>query len=151
MPVPTLVAFVFCLGSAFVAQALEAPVSAQQTAGALLDALQANDLAAAESHCLDPATFAALSRRPQPADEMHARQRGFLRQLAREFQLGVRLERLELKDVLLLPAGVKTRREVVMAVFHLGLVVPDGDPARPAVTPLLFIQADGGWKFFARD
>ncbi len=142
------VAVVFWCSSAV---AVEAPVSVQQTAIALLDALQGQDQATAEKLTIDFEAWKAISKRALDPDRHRARHRDFLRQLAAEFRRGIQVEQLELKDVLVLPAGIKTRREVVMAVFHLALRIPGRDAGKPVVVPLLFLQVDGSWKLSVRD
>ena len=133
------------------AQAGSQPVSAQQAALAWLDAVKAGDLKTADAGCVGYAAWKALSKRALDRDEHEARHRGFVRGLSRELSRGASVEALELKDVLVLPAGVKRHRAVTMAVFHLALSFPGRKANKPVQVPLLFLQVDGGWFLMVRD
>ncbi len=126
------------------------PVSAQQEALALLDALRAGELERAQQRLVDFAAWQRISKRALDPAAHRRRHRAFLRQLAGAFAQGAVVERLELADVLLLPAGPKRKRAVAMAVFHLALRLPDRPADEPLLVPLLWLQLDGSWRLMVR-
>ncbi len=125
-------------------------VSVQQEALALLDALRAGDLERASQRLVDFAAWQRISERALEPEAHRRRHRAFLRRLAGAFAKGAAVERLELADVLLLPAGPKRKRAVVMAVFHLALRLPGRPADEPLLLPLLWLQLDGGWRLMLR-
>lgn len=126
------------------------PVSVQQEALALLDALRAGELERAAQRLVDFVAWQRISKRALDPAAHRRRHRALLRQLAGAFAQGAAVERLELADVLLLPAGPKRKRAVVMAVFHLALRLPGRPADEPLLVPLLWLQLDGGWRLMVR-
>lgn len=127
------------------------PVSAQQAALAWLDAVEAGDLATADKGCVGFAAWKAISKRALDPESHRARHRGFVRGLHRQLTRGATVAGLVLEDVLILPAGIKRHRSVVMAVFHLGLRFPKSPPGKTVPVPLLFLRIDDGWFLMVRD
>lgn len=124
-------------------------VSVQQKALKLLDLLQQQQIPKALQLAVSYPEWRSFSKRGLHAQQHKQKLTDFFESLAREFQRGRRVEQLELKDVLIFPAGGKRSRSLVMAVFHAGLSSPERSH-KPFVLPLLFVEVSGEWKFMVR-
>ncbi|MBN2496540.1 MAG: hypothetical protein JXR96_18245 [Deltaproteobacteria bacterium] len=134
---------------AWAASGFEKPESVQQAALAMMDALKAGEQAQARELALDFAEWQSISLRGLDEQAHERKLARFLGTLAAWFKQGVVLERLDLKDVLILPRGRKTRRAVHMAVFHAELRGPG--KGGEEIVPLLFVEVGGRWKLMLRD
>jgi hypothetical protein len=134
---------------AMAAHAAEEPVSARKTMLTLAGHLRAGEVEVAREMALTAAEFAQISRRPVDSKEYQKRLAGFLSAVSRELKAGVELDEVVCADALILPAGVKIKREVVMAVVHVTFRLP-GKPAGSSPMAFLFIRHGGQWKLFLR-
>lgn len=139
------VAFLLLSGNVFA----ESPVSVLQTMNQMIDKLAAGDVQGAEQHALNYAEFASISKRKIEKSDYQKNLEGFFKMISGELRAGVKLERVGHIDVLILPAGEKTRCEVVMAVVHAVFRLKSKEKESDPVT-FLFIAHGGQWKFFLR-
>lgn len=129
------------------------PVSARQTMLRLIDALTRKDIPAARKMALTYEEFAALSVKKPDRQDYLERLEGFFQGISRELSATVELKEAGCADMLILPPGVKTRKELVMAVIHATFQVKDRPTKpgeQPSPIPFLFISQGGQWKFFLR-
>jgi hypothetical protein len=127
----------------------ENPVSVLQTMNKMMDKLSAGDVEGARRHALSYEEFASISRRKMEKKEYQDNLDGFLKMIAGELRAGVKLERIGHADALILPAGEKTRGEVVMAVVHATFRLKEKQTESDPIV-FLFIAHGGQWKFFLR-
>lgn len=127
----------------------ESPVSVLQTMNQMMAKLSAGDVAGARRHALSHAEFTAISKRKIEKSDYQKNLEGFFKMISGELKAGVKLERIGHIDALILPAGEKIRREVVMAVVHATFRLKDKKKESDPIT-FLFIAHQGQWKFFLR-
>jgi hypothetical protein len=127
----------------------QAPVSARQTMLELIDALTKHDIAAARRMSLSYEEYAALSVRKPDKEDFQERVEGFFQGISRELSTTVELKEAGCADMLIVPPGKKTRRELVMAIIHATFQVK-GKPSKGSPIPFVFISQGGKWKFFLR-
>ena len=126
------------------------PVSVLQTMNKMMDKLAKGDVEGARQHTFSYAEFASVSKRKIEKAQYQANLEGFLKMISSELKAGVKLERIGHIDVLILPAGEKTRREVIMAVVHATFRLKSKEKESDPIT-FLFIAHQGRWKFFLRN
>lgn len=124
-------------------------MSVLQTMDKMMDRLTAGDVAGARQHALSYEEFASVSRRKIERKDYQGNLEGFLKMISRELKAGAKLGRIGHIDALILPAGEKTRREVVMAVVHATFRLKGKQKESDPIT-FLFICHGGKWKFFLR-
>ncbi len=143
----------FVLGSVFFMAApgwgLEKPESVQQTAKAFFSDLRQGQVDKAKVHGLSYAEWAAMSKRGLEQKIFERKQSQFVKELGAVLSRGGKLSTVELKDVLVLPAGEKLKRAVTMAIFHGKLFMPGRDK-RGQTLVFCFLQVDGRWRFWHR-
>jgi hypothetical protein len=127
----------------------ESPVSVLQTMNKMMDRLSTGDVVGARRHALSYEEFASISRRKIEKKDYQGNLEGFLKMISRELKAGTKLERIGHIDALILPAGEKTRREIVMAVVHAVFRLKGKQRESDPIT-FLFISHGGKWKFFLR-
>ncbi len=137
-------------GQAQQAPAVNEPVSAQRAALHLLGLLRAGKIKQAANAYVGFDSWRSISKRALDPAEHRNRHMAFLQSLMREFRHGMKVDKLELKDVLVLKKGRKLRKDVVMAVFHLHLAMPSVHGDKKFVMPMLFLQLDRDWKLMVR-
>jgi hypothetical protein len=140
------VAFLMLLGNVRAGSA----VSVLQTMHKMLDQLAKGNLEGAKKYALSHAEFTSISKRKIDKKEYQGHLEGFMRMISRELQAGVKLERIGHTDVVILPKGEKTRREVVMAVIHATFKIK-GKLGETEPITFLFVSHGGKWKFFLRN
>jgi hypothetical protein len=150
MRVGSILLVLICLPLAVQAGASRKPESVQQVAVGFLDAIQKQDLGSADAACVGFGAWKSVSKRGLDPAQHRQRHKAFIAGLASEFSRGATIERLELQDVLLMPAGRKIKRDVVLAVFHLSLRLSDKSRKEPVIVPMNFLLVDGAWKFWVR-
>ncbi len=127
----------------------EHPVSARQTMYRLVKLLARQDLDQAKNLTVSADDYASFSTRPVDRKDYQARLDGFLALIARELAGGVEFTGAEAADALILPAGRKTKREMVMAVIRAGFSL-HGKPLPGQPMSFFFVNLDGSWKMFLR-
>ncbi len=127
----------------------ETAVSVLQTMNKMIDKLSKGDLEGARRHALSYSEFESISKRKIEKGVYRRNLEGFFKMISNELRAGVKLERIGHIDVLILPAGDKTRREVIMAVVHAVFRLKSKEKESDPVT-FLFIAHRGQWKFFLR-
>jgi len=127
----------------------ESPVSVLQTMNKIMDRLAAGDVQGAKQHALSYEEFVSVSKRKIAKKDFQGNLEGFLKMISGELKAGVKLQRIGHIDVLILPAGEKTKSEVVMAVVHATFRLKGKQKESDPVT-FLFIAHGGQWKFFLR-
>jgi hypothetical protein len=125
------------------------PVSVLQTMNKMMDMLSKGDLEGARRHALSYSEFESISKRKIEKDVYRQNLEGFFKMISNELRAGVKLERIGHIDVLILPSGEKTRREVIMAVVQAAFRLQGKEKESDPVT-FLFIAHGGQWKFFLR-
>ncbi len=128
---------------------LEKPESVQQTAQAFFEALRQGQVDKAGVHGLSYAEWAAMSKRGLEQKTFERKQAQFLKELGTVLSRGGKISEVVLKDVLVLPAGEKLKRNVTMAIFHGTLFMPGRDK-RGQTLVFCFLQVDGRWRFWHR-
>jgi|GEM_PF-2641636 len=127
----------------------ETAVSVLQSMNKMIDKLQKGDLAGAKQDALTWEEFDSISKRKIEKAAYRDNLEGFFKMIASELKAGVKLQRIGHIDVLILPAGEKTKQEVIMAVVHATFRLPQKEKESDPVT-FLFIAHSGQWKFFLR-
>ena len=127
----------------------ETAVSVLQSMSKMIDQLSKGDLAGAKQHALTWEEFDSISKRKIEKADYQENLDGFFKMIASELKAGVKLERVGHIDVLILPAGEKTKKEVIMAVVHATFRLPKKEKESDPMT-FLFIAHSGQWKFFLR-
>jgi hypothetical protein len=127
----------------------ETAVSVLQSMNKMIDKLEKGDVEGAKQDALSWAEFDSISKRKIEKASYQSNLEGFFKMLASELKAGIKLERVGHIDVLILPEGEKTKREVVMAVVHATFRLPGKEKESDPIT-FLFIAHKGQWKFFLR-
>ena len=127
----------------------ESPVSVLQSMNRMMDKLSKGDVEGAKKHSLSYAEFTSISKRKIEKANYQGNLEGFLKMISGELKAGVKLERIGHIDVLIMPAGEKTKSEVVMAVVHATFRLKGKERESDPIT-FLFIAHQGQWKFFLR-
>lgn len=127
----------------------ERPISARQTMYRLIKLLTSQDLAKAKKLTVSADDYASFSTRPVDRKDYQMRLDGFLAHMARELAGGVEFTGAEAADALILPAGRKTRREMVMTVIRATFSLHGKQlPGQPM--SFFFVNLHGSWKMFLR-
>ena len=142
-----MLAFMICMAAP--CKGLSKPESVQQTALAFFAALEEGRLAEVQALALTYAQWESLSKRGLDKPAFEKEQQGFVRQLAAVLARGAKLTDLQLKDVLVLPAGKKRKTPVTLAVFHGSLFMPK-ETKRGQTLVFCFMLVDGHWRFWHR-
>lgn len=132
------------------APAAERPVSARQTMYRLVKLLAGQNLAKARQLVVDSQAYASFSARRIDRKDYQQRLDGFLSHMARELASGVKFEGAETADALILPAGRKTRQELVMTVVRASFSLNGKQLANQPMS-FFFLNLDGKWKLFLRN
>jgi len=127
----------------------ETAISVLQSMNKMIDKLSKGDVAGAKHDALTWEEFDSISNRKINKADYQDNLDGFFKMIASELKAGVKLERVGHIDVLILPPGEKTKREVIMAVVHAVFLLPSKEKESDPVT-FLFIAHSGQWKFFLR-
>lgn len=127
----------------------ETAVSVLQSMNKMIDKLEKGDLAGAKQDALTWAEFDSISKRKIEKAHYEENLDWFFKMISSELKAGIKLERVGHIDVLILPPGEKTKREVIMAVVHATFRLPSKEKESDPIT-FLFIAHSGQWKFFLR-
>jgi hypothetical protein len=133
---------------AFSTMAAKAPESAQQTLYKLVEHLTKQDLAAAAKLSLSGAEYASISSRKIDSADYQKRIDDFLKQLASDLKSGLKMKKAETTDALIIPAGHKTKQEIVMAVIYATFEIHG--KALESPVPFFFVNHKGKWKMIQR-
>jgi hypothetical protein len=127
----------------------ETAVSVLQSMNKMIDKLEKGDVEGAKHDALTWAEFDAISKRKIEKASYEGNLEGFLKMISSELKAGIKLERIGHIDVLIMPAGEKTKKEVIMAVVHATFRLPSKEKESDPIT-FLFMAHQGQWKFFLR-
>jgi len=128
--------------------ATKAPESAQQTLYKLVEHLVKQDLGAASKLTLSAADYASISSRKIDSTDYQKRMDDFLKQMIHDLKSGLKMKKAETVDALILPAGHKTKQEMVMVVIYATFEV--NGKALESPVPFFFVNHQGKWKMFQR-
>ncbi|HUU00444.1 MAG TPA: hypothetical protein VM425_03285 [Myxococcota bacterium] len=138
-----------CLVPATKILGAERPISARQTMYRLVKLLARQDLDKAKKLTISADEYASFSTRPVDRKDYQARLDGFLSHIARELAGGVEFTGAQAADALILPAGRKTKRELVMTVIRATFSLHGKQlPGQPM--SFFFVNLEGSWKMFLR-
>ena len=127
----------------------ETAVSVLQSMNQMIDKLKKGDLAGAKQDALTWKEFDSISKRKIEKAAYRENLEGFFKMISSELKAGVKLQRIGHIDVLILPPGEKTKKEVIMAVVHATFRLPGKEKESDPLT-FLFVAHSGRWKFFLR-
>lgn len=127
----------------------ETAVSVLQSMNKMIDKLKKGDVEGAKKDALSWAEFDSISKRKIEKANYESNLEGFFKMISSELKAGIKLERVGHIDVLIMPAGEKTKKEVIMVVVHATFRLPNKEKESDPIT-FLFIAHQGQWKFFLR-